>query len=320
MVNSNSSVEQVRQLTNKVTLAGKVAELGKLTEGTGKDGIPYLSFNGAIQVGEDPAQTTRFRVYVKSRKTDGTESKAYKSMKAFYEEAVPMTKDSVNYTYVELVGSLVDNPYVSKQGNLVEDVNYSMQTARDFTSYKAQIDLEGYLEAINDEVSGANQDYTGRKRVSIVSRDFFGNVLRLRNVVIEKEAVRKIENSAYDRGCTATFLLDLKLHKGETSQSSSGATMFDNDDSRVVTGRSYLEKVWVGADNLIDRNSDLALTPDQVSKMISIRDSKLQSIASEGYKGSSNASTSANYSRPQENERNGFMSLSDTDDEEDRPW
>ena len=80
MANDEKNTEQIRQLVNKVHLAGALAEL-EVREGQTQTGVPYLSLNGAIQCGESAVSTVRCRSFIKSKKSDGTDSKNYENAK-----------------------------------------------------------------------------------------------------------------------------------------------------------------------------------------------------------------------------------------------
>ena len=145
----NTNTDQIRQLTNKVHLAGALAELEKKT-GTDKNGTAYISLQGAVQCGETPVHTIRFRAYVPAKKSDGTDSKNYPKVVEWANKAVPMTKSKDNCTFVDMVGSLTDNPYVASDGTLVESYQYNITLFSNFTDYAAEIDVEGFVHSIVD--------------------------------------------------------------------------------------------------------------------------------------------------------------------------
>ena len=62
---NEKNTDQIRQLVNKVHLAGALAEL-EVKEGQTQTGVPYLSLNGAIQCGESAVSTVRFRSFIKA--------------------------------------------------------------------------------------------------------------------------------------------------------------------------------------------------------------------------------------------------------------
>ena len=141
----NTNTDQIRQLENQVHLAGYLAELSEMRTGTTTNGVPYMSFSGAIQCGEDAVYTVPFRTFVKSKKSDGSDSKNFAKVQDWYAQAVPKTKDPENPTMVSCFGSITDNPYVNSQGKLVEATQFNIQSFNPFKDFQCDIDLEGFL-------------------------------------------------------------------------------------------------------------------------------------------------------------------------------
>ena len=108
---NTTNTDQIRQLANRVHFAGILAELSEMREGNTINGIPYISFSGVLQCGEDAVYNVPFRTFVKSKKSDGSDSKNFAKVKNWYNNAVPMTANKDNATKVDMVGSLTDNPY-----------------------------------------------------------------------------------------------------------------------------------------------------------------------------------------------------------------
>lgn len=279
--------EKIRTLTNKVHLAGILAELDKsdIREGVTQNNIPYISFSGAIQCGETAVSTVRFRSFVKSKKSDGTDSKVYAKIKDWVKSAVPMTADKENPTMVDMIGSITDNPYVGSDGSLREATQFSIQLIGDFREYAAEIDLEGFVHSIRDEVKpGDSEETTGRQRMRLVSRDIFGNALDIKNIVVPEDLVDPLNENGYEKGATATFFINLIPHVSKTPAKSGGI------GSQRTDGKSYLEWVMTGADPVIDSSSEDALDVKVIKAAMTERQSRLKEIEEKGYLGGKSSS------------------------------
>ena len=289
--NNNSNTDQIRQLDNRVHLAGALAELSDITEGNTTAGVPYISFNGAVQCGTDAVYTVRFRSFVKSKKSDGTDSKNYAKIKEWAKNAIPMTKNKDNPTMVDMIGSLTDNPYVNSSGTLVEGTQFNMQLFGDFKDYAAEIDLEGFIHSVNDETKGVDSDETtGRQRMRLITRDIFRNTLDIKNIVIPKELVRPLRDNDYERGRTAKFFITLMPNEAPAPAKSGGI------GTQRTTGANYLEWVMTGADPVISAESDKALDSKLIKDAMTERKSHLDEIKEAGYQGGSSSNNSSSSS------------------------
>ena len=299
MPKNNNNTDQIRQLDNRVHLAGALAELSDINEGTTSAGIPYISFNGAIQCGPDAVHTVRFRTFVKSKKSDGTDSKNYAKIKEWVKKAVPMTKSKDNPTMVDMIGSLTDNPYVNVNGVLVEATQYSTQLFSDFKDYAAEIDLEGFIHSVVDETKGADSDeVTGRKRMRLIAQDIFRNTIDIKNIIVPKELVRPLQENDYEGGRTAKFFITLMPNEAPAPVKSGGI------GTQRTSGANYLEWIMTGADPVISEESDKHLDPKLIKAAMTERKSRLDEIKEAGYQGgnSSNSSSSSSSS----SSRNGI--------------
>lgn len=304
------SEEKIRQLENRVHLAGKLAELGKVNEGV-SNGVPYISFNGKIQFGETPVETANFRTFVKSKKVDGTDSKNYAKVKEWVANAVPMTVDPSNPTMVDMIGSLTDNPYISADGKLVEATQFSMQLFGDFKEYAAEIDLEGFIAHIADEMK--DDEPTGRQIIRLVSRDIFSNILDIKQIIVPKEWVEPLEDNGYENGVTTTLYVNIIPHVSTAPAKGRGGIGVQR-----VQSRSYNEWVFVGAGDIIDSDSDKALSPALIKNALKVRAAMLEEKKKEGYVGSKGTTTTSTPAS-----RNGIGSKSATKtviDEDDFPF
>ena len=206
----NNNSDQIRRLQNVVILEGALAELEEPRTGTGKDGINYISLRGAVQCGDTGVYTRSFRAFIKEKKTNGEDSKVYKDVVEWLKTATPMTKNAENPTMVRLQGSLSDNVYVNREGVLVEGTEVSVQFFNEFKSFNASLQLEGYIKDIKPEVRGKDDDAheTGRYKMHFITRDFYGNTLDLKNIIVPAETYDDIQSIGYDEGATVSINID----------------------------------------------------------------------------------------------------------------
>lgn len=278
--------DQIRKLQNNVKLAGVLAELGELKRGE-KNGINWISFDGVLQCGETSASNVRFRTFSREYTSQGKESKAYKNALTWYNSAVSLVKcggDMTKATMVEMIGSLQDNMYWSPKNNkVVEDVMFNMGLFNKFTEYAATITIEGYVSALGDEVSKSTGDPTGRQRMSILSRDSYGNNISFDRIVIPNtevieggctDMVQAFYDNDMQRGSTAMFYVELIPHIGEVVRTG-GVGICHN------APRSYSERVLVGFNNAGYDDESKAISNDIAKKMLSVRESKRVQIEAE---------------------------------------
>lgn len=295
--------DQIRSLKNNVTLAGKLAELDPPKFGTTTNGVPYIRLKGAIQFDESSAVCTHsFTSFIKAKKADGSDSPNYTKVVEWVNKAVPMTKDKDNPTMVKLGGSLSANDYVSADGKLHEATQFSVQFFNDFDEYACHLDIEGYIASVADEERGSddNRVYTGRKRMRLVSRDFYGNVLDIKNIVVPKELSDALEDNGYERGRTALMYISYLPNDGEAKPKSKGF------GTQRTEGRSYLETVLTGGNEAYSPDNVKMSISNSTAKMLADeRASHLKEIEEKGYQGSSGNSNSGTATN-----RSGFGSAS----------
>ena len=273
--------DQIRRLKNDVCLAGKLLELSDVREGTTQKGIDYISFKGIIGYdGENKACTQRFSAFIQAKKSDGNPSKIYPVATKWVQEAVPATENPENPTMVQFRGSLVDNPFVNKEGKLVEATEFRVSLIGDFKEYKADIDLEGFIQAITEEE--VNDDATGRYKMTLFTRDIFNNNLSVKNIIIDAETYKAMMDAGdYERGVTATFFISLKA--GKVAQPVKGGFGVQ----RVGDQTTRSEWMLCGATPPIDLDSEQALSNAIVKAAMAERAAKLKEIEDKGYQGKS---------------------------------
>lgn len=294
-----TNTDQIRQLTNQVRLSGYLAELSDARTGVTQNGTPYMSFSGAIQCGEDAVNTVQFRTFVKSKKSDGSDSKNFVKVQEWYSNAVPMTKaPKENCTMVSALGSITDNPYVNNAGKLIEATQFNIVSFSDFNTqrgFEAIIDIEGYIMGVSEETRGEEATPTGRGKLRLMSRDIFSNILDIKNIIVpnsEDLNPEMLEEAGYTRGATATIYVSL-LPNTPVARPRTGGI----GKQREVTGRQYLEWVMTGATEIVDPDSEDAIQTGVAKKAMNVRKAMLQEIESNGYLGSGGStSTTGNSS------------------------
>ncbi len=295
--------DKVRQMTNQVVLTGKVAEFemktGTVSNGDSK-GAPYVSIKGAIQFGEHKAMTRSFERYVQEyRIKDGkkNENKAYTPTLEWAKSVKSIAKSNWDEaTEVSLTCSFATNDYVNKEEKLIEALNCNVAFINSVDGeYKATADIEGYIQNVMPETKGEDKEETGRLRVTIITNDFFGNVIPVKNIIVPKE-LREAFEEGYEVGQTAKVFIDFVLHKGEEKPKKSGGIGVQ----RATDGKSYVEMILTGADPAVDEDEKDAFSKEAVRIGMAERKAELDKLKEQGYQGSSGKSISSasNTSKP----------------------
>lgn len=276
---AEKNTDQIRNLFNRVVLAGKLAELKEVKEGITKKGVPYISIKGAIQSSpDDPVYTHSFSFFAQSKNNKGEDVRAFKDAKKFASTAVPMTKDPDNPTLISFTGSVEPMDYVAADGNFRESFQFNMSRIDNFEDYKAQIDLEGFILALAPETRGEEERPTGRERLRIFSRTFSGEVLDIKHIIIPKDIVGPFKANKYNKGVTSTFFINLLKNNNEPVKEAGGI-----GTQRTTSGNSWLEWVLVGASPVA--KGDKALTVDVVKAALNEWEVHKQQIKDAGYLG-----------------------------------
>lgn len=299
--------DKVRQMTNKVVLTGKVTEFemktGTIANGESK-GAPYVSVKGKIQFGDHKAMERSFERFVQEyRMKDGkkNESKAYKPTLEWANTVKSVAALKGNWdeaTEVDLTCSFKPNDYVNSEEKLIEALNCDIAFINDVKSeYGATADIEGYIQSIVPETRGEEQNETGRLRVTILTNDFFGNIIPVKNIIVPEDLKEVFEDN-YEVGQTAKVFITFKLHKGEEKPKKSGGIGVQ----RTTDGKSYVEMILTGADPAIDEDEKDAYSKEAVRIGLAERKAKLADIKEKGYQGNkgtkSISSASTNNSKP----------------------
>lgn len=297
--------EQIRQLVNNVVLAGKLAEL-KVTKGNTKKNVPYISLKGAVQCGEDPVYTVRFRSFSQKTKADGTDSKMYSNLVEWAKKAVPMTKDKENCTMFQGRGSISMNDFINKDNKLVESVEFNINNFSDFREYKCDIDLEGFIYSITDETKGEDGDTTGRKIMRVISKENIGNnIVDLKKVIVTEENVPCLDEFEIEAKKTLTMYISLIPNREEEPKKRGFGKQ------RTTNGNAKLEYIMVGADEPLEEDNKNSLSPALIKKAMNERKIHLKEVEDKGYLGGNSESTTNTAS---ENSADKMQAVDDDDE------
>lgn len=281
--------DKVRQMVNKVVLTGKVTEFekrtGTISSGESK-GAPYISFKGKIQFGEHKAMERSFERFVQEysvREGKKKENKAYERT-VEWANSVKSVADSnwEEATEVSLQCSFATNDYVNAEEKLVEALKCSVAFINDVDGeYGAMADVEGYISQITPETRGEDQNETGRLRVTVLTNDFFGNIIPVKGIIVPAELREAFEDN-YEVGQTAKLFITFELHKGEEKPKKTGGIGVQ----RTTDGKSYVEMILTGADPAMDEDDKDSYSKEAVRIGMSERKAKLDELKEKGYQGS----------------------------------
>lgn len=277
--------DKIKQTVNNVVLTGKVAEFEKRTGTVAKTGAPYISVKGVIQFGESKAESRHFEKFVQEySEKDGKqkENKAYPKVVEWANKVKSIADSSYEEaTEVSITGSFANNDYVNSEEKLIEALKIDAAFFNDVEGdYKGTADIEGYIQFINPETKGEDKEETGRLRVTILTTDFFGNVIPVKNIIVPAELKEGFEDG-YEVGQTAKVYVDFALNKPEPKPKKKGGLGVQ----RETEGKSYVEMVLTGADPAIDEDEEGALSKESIRIALSERKAALKELEEKGYQG-----------------------------------
>lgn len=293
--------DKIKQTVNNVVLTGKVAEIEK-KEGKTKAGIPYISVKGVIQFGGSKAESRHFEKFCQEySEKDGKkkENKAYPKVVEWANRVKSVVDSSYEEaTEVSVSGSFANNDYVNSEEKLIEALKIDAAFFNDVDgNYKGTADIEGYIQSITPETKGEDKDETGRLRVTILTTDFFGNIIPIKNIIVPTELREGFEDG-YEVGQTAKVYVDFTLNKAEPKPKKKGGLGVQ----RETEGKSYVEMILTGADPAIDEDEDGALSKEAVRIALSERKATLKELEEKGYQGGNKSgksiSSASSNSRP----------------------
>lgn len=282
--------EQMRQLTNKVILSGKLAEL-KVTEGNNKNKVPYISLEGKVRFGPDTIHEQEFKLYVQKFNSEGKENKNYPKITEFAAKNAALTIAKTTYeeaAEVKMEGNFAINDYVNSKNELKESIRIEGKFLNDCDKnsdgtsvYDAIGVVEGYIESIIPETRGEDANPTGRLKVALLTNDFFGNLIPMRNLYVESDMADDF-GSIYEVGQTAKFTIQYISSK---SQKETKKTAFGK---MHVDETNYLQMIIIGGDEPFDSDDERAISSATIKAAKLARQEQLDAIKAEGYKGNKN--------------------------------
>lgn len=289
--------EKIRKLTNRAKIAGELLSLSEKKEGVTKNGVPYVSFGGEVACDEAGIVKIKFKTFETAKNRNG-DNENYKNVIKWYDEACSKEmrikeaeeknlEEPLPATMVTIAGSLTDNLFVNRENKLIEGFQYNLKYFSPFKEYLAQVDIEGYIYSIVDEVEGEEETPTGRMRMRLISMDGFGNVMSLNSLVIPSDLVDSLDEVGWENGATVSVAIDVLPSSRPKTVKTSGF-----GKQHTVDGPIYSELVVVGGENACDPDGERAITSAQVKAMLAERKNKIDTTVAEGYLG--NSTTTSN--------------------------
>ena len=258
--------EQIRNLKNSRHIAGRLAELGELTQKEGSDGHMFIRFDGKIQYGDEDYEVASFQVYIREKTRDGQDSKQYSEALAWYKSAIPMTKDKENCTWVDLSGSVTQNLFVDNSGKLVESYRNSMRFFKTFSKAANELDIEGYI-------AGVSEGEDGKVKMGFLSRDMFGNCLKWNPLMVAPEIAEDLDAAGYEKGRTAELHIVWVPDKTESKPKRKSFGIV-----RSVPDRIRMIPTVVGGYPALDEDDEDALTRAQMKNLSEIYEQQKRDI------------------------------------------
>lgn len=289
--------DKIKKVVNAVTLIGKIAEFEYKTGVTKEESIPYVSIKGAIQFGDSKVQTKKFERYVQQRSKskdgkEGKENKLYEKTLTFAKSvnSIASTKEE-EATIVEIQGSIASNDYVNDKEELIESLKVDATFFNDVdegVEFKGVLDIEGYIQSIIEETKGEDKVETGRLRVTLVTMDFFGNAIQVKNIIVPTD-IKEAFQESYEVGQTAKLYIDYVVNKAPEKPKKSGGI----GTQRTTDGKSYIEMVVTGADPALDEDDEGSITKQAVKIALTERKGMLAELKEKGYQGKKGQSISS---------------------------
>jgi len=275
--------DKIRSLVNTVTLAGKITEV-EVKKGINANKSPDVRIKGEIQFGDTKTHTRKFETYAAEFNKDKKESKLYDKVLSFANTVKSVAKVGEDEaTVVSIQAGFATNDYVSQKDKLIEGLKIEAKFFNDFNAgdeFKGEADVEGYIQSIIPEVKGEEEKETGRLRVTIITTDFFGNIIPVKNIIVPANFKEAFEEG-YQEGQTAKLFIDFVVNKAEEKPVKSGGL----GKQRVTQGKSYVEMILTGADPAFDEDDEMGISSEAIRIALSERKAKLDDLKSKGYQG-----------------------------------
>ena len=284
--------DKIRSLSNTVTLVGKITEID-VKQGKNKNKSPDIQIKGEIRFGDAKAQTRKFETYVAQFNAEGKENKLYDMTLPFASSVKSVAKvGEEEATTVSIQAEFNANDYVNAKDNLVEGLKIVGKFFNDINDvsqdkFKGIADVEGYIQSIVPEVKGEEEKETGRLRVTLLTTDFFGNIIPVKNIIVPSE-IREAFEEGYQVGQTAKLFVDFIVNQSEEKPVKTGGI----GKQRVTQGKSYVEMILTGADPAFDEDDEeMGISSEAIRIALSERKAMLNDLKEKGYQGSKNSSS-----------------------------
>jgi hypothetical protein len=293
--------DQLRDFENKVSMQGPLTELEVRRGKNEKTGNEWLRIKGAIKFGEHAIEAKRFDtgIITRHKKTaegqlDTADKPAYTRMNDFATQA-KIAFDATperGAPIVSLLGSFVTNIYMNSKNDLVETVTirpgYLRLSPEIYDGPSAAPTVEGMIYSIAPETAGEEKHETGRLRVTLLTVDYFKNLVPIKNIIVTAENCEYFEDH-YEKGMTAKLYLEWVPKVDEAAVPATGGF----GKKRTTGGKSYLELVCVGADAPLDDDNKNAFAPAVAKVLMQEYKQKVEEIKEAGYQGSTQSTSAA---------------------------
>jgi hypothetical protein len=284
---------------NKVTLMGYVKEQ-KLTKikGKDKDGKEYNAVTGKLVLKCGEFKEVDLHVFTKELTSKGEVSKKYETLVDFADGVLPTmasAKDGEQATVVSVWGndgftpSISENIYKNKKTNDVKtnlqfDLGFGNITVKNEfkeEDFKAEFDVEVYVESISEEITPNTNEATGRTLVSGYIPLYGGLVAPIELVagIIKDDNGEDFDmgQAIFDNlreGDTFSANGDINFEKRITETKSSGKGF---GRAKVETKTDYINEFYILYGELVE-DPEKMFEEDDIKQALVQRDNKKEEV------------------------------------------
>lgn len=291
--------DQIRKLTNKFIVAGKLAEIESISRGVTKESkIPYISAKFIIRYGDNSASTRRVEVYSQEYSFDKVsgkkkESKSYKKILDFFNNNESKTMAQVGFdeaVAVKVEGAFSMNDYVNASDELLSslkmDGSFFNPVDKDNDGkekYFAQTTVEGYIHSIIPETKDGEE--TGRYKLNLITTTYKGEAVPI-TMIVPADIADDVTGN-YEVGQTAQFYGDYVINKAVAKPKSGGfGTKRDED-------KIFAELIVVGGEAPFEADDEKGISKETITKIMQVRNEAIDEIKAKGYLGNKNSNDSS---------------------------
>ena len=272
---------------------GQIVRISRLFKGTDKNDKEYVSYRGAIKVGEE-GHLYDFEGMVYKLTKEGKVSKTYERAVNWFGEVYDAIQESreIPEIFASLSGSLEPMDYVASSGELRETTVFRVSQIYDFTKDAygddAYVTLEGYVRSIAPEIDPKTEEETGNLIISLIGLTFKKDAIVIPKIIVENEGDGvNFVNSNYEVGAFTKATLGFKWTNSNPTPSRVGMGRVKDN----VVSRSTREFFLMGMD-VPREDDDISKNKELIKELLSERKMKLDAIEEEGYKGSGEKNSS----------------------------